>query len=100
MASPRVGGLSQELKPADSTVQEVCEKVRSDVENKLGQTFTEFTPVNYRTQVVNGTNYFVKVRVGADQYVHVRAHKSLQGAVTFAAVQENKALDDELEHFA
>ncbi|KAH7948131.1 cystatin-A2 [Rhipicephalus sanguineus] len=100
MASPRVGGLSQELKPADATVQEICEKVRSDVENKLGQTFAEFTPVNYKTQVVNGTNYFIKVRVGSDQYVHVRAHKSFQGDVTFAAVQENKSLDDEVEHFA
>ncbi|XP_075551954.1 cystatin-A2-like [Dermacentor variabilis] len=100
MASPRVGGLSQELKPADAQVQEVCEKVRSDVENKLGQNFEEFTPVNYRTQVVNGTNYFVKVRVGSDQYVHVRAYKSFQGDVTFAAVQENKSLEDEVEHFA
>ncbi|KAH8020336.1 hypothetical protein HPB51_000786 [Rhipicephalus microplus] len=63
MASPRVGGLSQELKPADATVQEICDKVRSDVEKKLGQNFAEFTPVNYRTQVVNGTNYFVKVSI-------------------------------------
>ncbi|KAL1440344.1 hypothetical protein MTO96_031607 [Rhipicephalus appendiculatus] len=94
MASPRVGGLSQELKPADATVQEICDK------NKLGQNFAEFTPVSYRTQVVNGTNYFVKVRVGSDQYVHVRAHKSFQGQVTFSAVQDNKSLDDEVEHFA
>nr|XP_037281227.1 cystatin-A2-like [Rhipicephalus microplus] len=100
MASPRVGGLSQELKPADATVQEICDKVRSDVEKKLGQNFAEFTPVNYRTQVVNGTNYFVKVRVGSDQYVHVRAHKSIQGDVTLAAVQDNKSLNDEVEHFA
>lgn len=82
------------IKTGSTTLQ-----VRPDVEAELGQGFAEFTPVKYRTQLVNGTNYFIKVQVGSDQYVHVRAHKSFKGEVTFAAVQENKSLEDELEHF-
>lgn len=75
-------------------------QVRPNVEAELGQNFAEFTPVKYKTQLVNGMNYFIKVQVGSDQYVHVRAHKSFKGEVTFSAVQADKSLEDELEHFA
>lgn len=35
-------------------------QVRQEVETKAGRTFDEFTPLKYRTQLVNGVNYFVK----------------------------------------
>uniref|UniRef100_A0A6M2E0V5 Putative intracellular cystatin n=1 Tax=Amblyomma tuberculatum TaxID=48802 RepID=A0A6M2E0V5_9ACAR len=96
---PLCGGLSEEVKDADATVKEICETVRSEVEAKLGKTFDEFTPLKYRTQLVNGINYFVKVHVGGGQHVHVRAHKAFQGEISFSAVQESKALEDPIEHF-
>jgi len=37
--------------------------VRVDVETKAGKKFTEFVAIEYSTQVVAGTNYFVKVRI-------------------------------------
>lgn len=58
---PLVGGLSEEVKDADDTVLEICEKVREEVETKLGKKFCEFKPLKYRTQLVNGVNYFIKV---------------------------------------
>nr|ACF35512.1 putative intracellular cystatin [Dermacentor variabilis] len=96
---PLCGGLSEEVKDADDTVKEICEKVRADVEAKLNKSFSEFAPLKYRTQLVNGVNYFVKVRVGDGQHIHVRAHKAFQGEISFSAVQENKSLEDTLEHF-
>ncbi|KAH7948132.1 cystatin-B [Rhipicephalus sanguineus] len=96
---PLCGGLSEEVKDADDTVREICEKVRAEVEAKLEKCFPEFTPVKYRTQLVNGINYFVKVHVGDNQHIHVRAHKAFQGEITFSAVQEGKTLEDPLEHF-
>uniref|UniRef100_A0A023G794 Putative intracellular cystatin n=1 Tax=Amblyomma triste TaxID=251400 RepID=A0A023G794_AMBTT len=96
---PLCGGLSEDVKDVDVIVQEVCEKVRSEVEAKLGKKFDEFTPLKYRTQLVNGINYFVKVHVGGGQHIHVRAHKAFQGEVSFAAVQENKTLEEPIEHF-
>ncbi|XP_077487669.1 cystatin-B-like [Amblyomma americanum] len=96
---PLCGGLAEEVKDADATVQEICEKVRSEVEAKLAKKFDEFTPLKYRTQLVNGVNYFVKVHVGGGQHIHVRAHKAFQGEISFSAVQENKALEDPIEHF-
>uniref|UniRef100_A0A131Z6C6 Cystatin-A/B n=1 Tax=Rhipicephalus appendiculatus TaxID=34631 RepID=A0A131Z6C6_RHIAP len=96
---PLCGGLSEQVKDADDTVKEICEKVRAEVEAKLEKCFPEFTPLKYRTQLVNGINYFVKVHVGNDQHVHVRAHKAFQGEISFSAVQEGKTLEDPLEHF-
>lgn len=96
---PLCGGLSDGVQDADATVQEICEKVRPEVEAKLGKTFSEFTPLKYRTQLVNGINYFIKVRVGGGQHIHVRAHKAFKGEISFYAVQENKTLADPIEHF-
>lgn len=68
---PLCGGLSEEVKDADDTVREICEKVRAEVEAKLEKCFPEFTPLKYRTQLVNGINYFVKV--GATYFACVGA---------------------------
>lgn len=40
-------------------------KVKSAVEDKVGKKLDTYTPVSYKTQVVAGTNYFVKVRIKA-----------------------------------
>jgi len=36
-------------------------QVREDLEAKAGKQFVEFVVIEYSTQVVAGTNYFVKV---------------------------------------
>ncbi|XP_064473000.1 cystatin-B-like [Ornithodoros turicata] len=94
-----VGGLSQDIKQADDDVRSICEKVRPEVESRAGKAFSQFTPLHYKTQLVNGVNYFVKVQIGESEYIHVRAHKSFQGEVTLWGHQENKSLQDELVHF-
>lgn len=40
-------------------------KVKSAVEDKVGKKLDTYTSVSYKTQVVAGTNYFVKVRIKA-----------------------------------
>jgi len=37
--------------------------VRADLETKAGKKFAEFVAIEFSTQVVAGTNYFVKVRL-------------------------------------
>lgn len=63
--------------------------------------FLDWTPVSYSTQVVAGTNYFVKIKVSGDKCVHVRIFKPLGGgAPEVVAVQTDKTIDDPVEHFS
>lgn len=94
-----VGGIAKEIHQADDTAREICNAVKNDVEGKLGKALSEFTPISYRTQLVNGVNYFIKVRVGDGSHVHVRAHKTFQGDISFSNVQENQTEQSELSYF-
>jgi cystatin-A/B len=64
------------VKNADNSIVELCNDIKSSAENHLGQTFTVWEPVHYKTQVVAGTNYLIKVKTDTD-YVHVKVHKAL-----------------------
>ncbi|RWS10189.1 intracellular cystatin-like protein [Dinothrombium tinctorium] len=94
--SKMVGGISQEAKPVDDTVKEICEKIRSELEGKIGKKFEQFSPLSYKTQLVNGVNYFIKVKVADNEHYHIRAHKAFSGEVTLAAHEANKSESDEI----
>ena len=46
-------------------------EMKPQVEKALGETYSTFEAVKYVTQVVAGTNYKIKVKVGDDKYVHI-----------------------------
>uniref|UniRef100_A0A8C3YV69 Cystatin domain-containing protein n=1 Tax=Catagonus wagneri TaxID=51154 RepID=A0A8C3YV69_9CETA len=56
------GGLT-ETKPATPEIQEIANTVKPQLEAKTNQTYEEFEAVEYKTQVVAGINYYIKVRV-------------------------------------
>ncbi|RWS28929.1 cell cycle-regulated histone H1-binding protein-like protein [Leptotrombidium deliense] len=92
------GGIG-ELKPADDTVNDICAKIRAEVENKAGKQFVEFTAINYASQLVNGVNYFIKVKVADAEHIHIRVHKAFSGELSFHSHQANKSADDSIEYF-
>ncbi|KAL5011070.1 hypothetical protein ScPMuIL_013375 [Solemya velum] len=101
MASvPMPGGLTGE-KPANSDVQQITDGVRSEVEAKVGRKFEEYEAVRFRTQVVAGVNYFVKMRVATTDYIHTRIYVPLpgQGGSTLTSVQTGKTEQDPIEFF-
>merc|ERR1712029_87665 len=53
------GGTGDE-KPADESVQKHCDAVKADVEKHLNKIFDVFEAKSYKSQVVAGTNFFVK----------------------------------------
>nr|XP_020455589.1 cystatin-B-like [Monopterus albus] len=95
------GGLSAS-KPADEEIQKLCDSVKSLAEAKSGKNYGVFNAISYTSQIVAGTNYFVKVNIGGDGYIHLRIYKKLPcygGDLELTAIQEPKTLHDPIVYF-
>ncbi|NXE37456.1 CYTX protein, partial [Ptilorrhoa leucosticta] len=77
-------------------------QVKAQFESQANTNCVVFTAIEYRTQVVAGTNYFIKVQVSGDQYVHLKVFQSLpyenQGP-SLTGFQTGKTRDDPLTYF-
>ncbi|XP_063081406.1 cystatin-A-like [Cavia porcellus] len=97
-----VGGLS-EAKPATPEIQEIADKIKPQLEEKTNESYQEFTAIEYKTQVVAGTNYFIKIQIGGQVCVHIKVFKPLPGqnedALQLSGYQTGKSKDDELSYF-
>ncbi|XP_055886054.1 cystatin-A-like [Biomphalaria glabrata] len=95
------GGLS-ELKVADEEVQNLINQVRDELESKVGKRFTIYEAVSFKTQVVSGANYLIKIKIEVDIYIHVRLFCPLSqadAAPKLVKYQLNKSKDDEIVFF-
>ncbi|KFZ61634.1 Cystatin-B, partial [Antrostomus carolinensis] len=77
-------------------------QVKPQFEGRENRTCGMFKAVIYKTQVVAGTNYFIKVQVSDLEYVHLRVFQSLpyenQGP-SLVSYQTGKTRDDPLTYF-
>ena len=64
------GGFSNEKK-----VDEECKSVVQNISKDLQHEVVEI--VSYKTQVVNGVNYLIKIKVNNPKFYFVKVHKSL-----------------------
>ena len=71
-----VGAPTKE-KDADDEVKQLANEIKAQVEERRNEKFTTFEAVKYKTQVVAGVIYKLKVKVGDDKYLHIRAIKNL-----------------------
>ena len=71
-----VGGPSEE-KEANVEVKKMVEELKASVEEKKNTKYTTFEAVKFTTQVVNGVMYRIKVKVGENEYIHIKALKNL-----------------------
>ena len=116
------GGITLEDKEATADVQELISQVKEQVEAKLNGSFSAFEAVSYRTQVVAGTNFFVKaclrfysrraiqagfltvffiiqVHVGNESYLHLRIWRKLDRQLELTDVQAEKLRTDPISYF-
>jgi len=89
------GGLSG-TRAADGNIQAIADAVKESVQGQINRTFDVFQATHYTSQVVAGTNYFLKVKIsdGASaEFIHLRVFQALphtgQGPAVHS-VQENK----------
>ncbi|KAM6144463.1 cystatin-A-like [Phoenicopterus ruber ruber] len=95
------GGLS-ETEAATPEIQHIVNEVKPQFESRENRTYGIFKAIVYKTQVVAGINYFIKVQVSDDNYVHLRVFQSLphenQGP-SLVSFQTGKTRDDPLTYF-
>ncbi|KAG7317616.1 hypothetical protein KOW79_018651 [Hemibagrus wyckioides] len=99
---PLLCGGTTEAKDANEEVQKICDEMKALAEEKAGKKFDAFTAKSYKTQVVAGTNYFIKVHVGGEEFVHLRVYKMLPYAgekLELHGIQTPKAHHDPIEYF-
>jgi len=90
----RLGGYTETLY-ATPDIQEMAEQVRKEIEGLFTTQFQVYNVVYYRTQLVAGMNYLMKIQVDNNQYIHVRIFKPL--AVYKHPLQLTKVSRAELE---
>jgi hypothetical protein len=105
-----VGGLTSE-KVADEMVKNITAQIEEKIVQKIASQgrYTALRniplePVSYKTQLVNGINYFVKVRVQVGKkkpvYYNVRIYKDFEGKnVTFLGIRGPTRKNSEIQSF-
>ncbi|NXA62797.1 CYTX protein, partial [Mohoua ochrocephala] len=77
-------------------------QVKEEFKRRANMNCALFTAILYRSQVVAGTVYFIKVQVSEVQYVHLKVFQSLpyenQGP-NLLAYETGKTRDDPLNYF-
>ncbi|XP_074656714.1 cystatin-B-like [Tubulanus polymorphus] len=95
------GGV-QGSRAATAEDQDICEKVKDQVQSKTNKSYPTFTATHVATQVVAGTNYFIKVHVGNDEYIHIRVWQKLPPAMELElheTILTGKKESDPIVHF-
>ncbi|KAK5583597.1 hypothetical protein RB653_005195 [Dictyostelium firmibasis] len=92
-----LGGLKQEVHTVDQEIRDVVAKVADDLKSKLNT--TEVQPVSYKTQLVSGTNFFVKVKT-SNGFAHARIYRDLQQNFSVHSVKSDDVTEEsEIAYF-
>lgn len=71
-----LGGLS-EKKPSDSEIESILKNLKSNIEERVNKELLILEGDSYKTQVVAGINYFIKAKIGKDEFIFVKVFRDL-----------------------
>ncbi|XP_061177221.1 cystatin-A-like [Saccostrea echinata] len=96
----RVGGISQNAQPVDQEIRDLVDRVKGDIVAQLPlNDGTIFEPISYKTQLVNGINYFVKIKIGANSYIHVKIYSNfMKTEVSLTGLELGKTAEDAINY--
>ncbi|NP_001373748.1 cystatin-like [Danio rerio] len=98
MSEAKAGAWSNEA-PVTLEVLKICLQVKETIQAKIPVNCDDFIPHTFRSQLVAGTNYLVKVFIAGDECAHVWIFQDLPcngGKLTVPDVQFPKKFDDPL----
>ena len=93
-----IGGITEKKDP-DEKVVNIANNVRASLTSIIDIEVTDFLVDSYKTQLVNGVNYFIKIHIGNNIYVHVRVYRSFDKEESLVSFKYPKKKEDEIEYF-
>ena len=70
------GGFGQ-VREVNDDIRSELQSLKQSIEQKLNYQFTVFEPLHYKSQVVAGSNFMVKIKVDGEKFIHVKYHRPL-----------------------
>eukprot|EP00112_Aurelia_sp_Birch-Aquarium-sp1_P008240 Seg1903.2 transcript_id=Seg1903.2/GoldUCD/mRNA.D3Y31 product=Cystatin-B protein_id=Seg1903.2/GoldUCD/D3Y31 len=101
MVGRMVGSMGLE-KPVTKRIEILAAKMKGAAEEFLGRKFEMFKATSFAIQIVGGTNFFIKVKVGKHEYVHIRVYQPLpytRKGPSLAKAVDKKTENGSLEYF-
>ena len=93
------GGFNNNPREPDENSIEATNSVKSLVEERLSKVFETFELHSFKSQVVAGINYKLKVKVGEKEFLHLFVFKQLPhqgGGFVLNNIVEGQSETDEL----
>lgn len=94
----KCGGLSN-VKEMTDDVKILALHVKPNIEDKEGVVFKKYVPISFKTQLVAGTNYFVKVLVDNNKCIHVRIYDNFIHNIVTYSTHVYREIQDEITYF-
>ena len=92
-----IGGFTK-ARLADDEIKKIVKEIQPKIEERTNEKYTVFEAISFKSQVVKGVNYVVKILVDNESFLHARIYVPLgKEEKKILEVLTKKELEDPLE---